>query len=764
MPNHFYIYKVNIYLHTRNYYTVFCKSLPFYYSNDRKAGIAVLASLTRAFFILSLFMAFSQYIFAQSFTPVGVNGFNQDVVAEAGTSSLTTTTMALDGVASSNKVCYTNTFRITNGFGGGGLPDNGTITDAFGTYQLAPYTGSNCLLLQRNQAGDLFLNTPASFSVIRVLGFSAEGPSQINVTLFFTDGTSTTVLTNYALDDWFPGVSNIVISGYGRCVRATPASGPEGWPTNPKMYYINIPLSCTDKKKSLSKINFANVTTTGANAPYPNSVFFAVSGISNNPVISASITSATCTVNGSVTLNISGITNPYTVTWNTAPVQTGPTATNLPPGTYQATITDAGGCDTIFPVTIPLVNNLFMTVHADTSICSGSSFNANTISNAASYNWSPITGVSNPNIANPVITPTATTTYTVTGTTGICTISKSFTVTFLAKAIAKFGYVVTPCSNAPVTFSDSSVVAGGTINQWHWIENGVLISTVQNPVIAFPQGTHTIGLVVAGTVGCTSDTVYKTFTITTKPLIDMDFTNACRSVPVNFTGLELNGAGVTTWTWIFDDGTTAAGISTQHSYSSAGVFPVKLVGISAAGCASDTLNRFITIYVTNANAGNDTTVAAGQPFQLNGSGGISYSWSPAQYLNNPNIPNPTAVLQLSQVFTLTAYTPAGCETYDQVKVNVINGAEIYLPGAFTPNGDGSNDVYKALPVGIREFKYLRIYNRFGQQIFSTTDYKQGWDGTIKGAKQGSGVYVAIASGIAFTGFEVNSKGTFVLVR
>ena len=752
---------VNIYLLIKNNGPAPCQNPPAIYGNGHKRHTIF---LKKTLFSLFFFIAFSQAVFAQAFTPVAVTGFNHDVVAETGTSSLTTTTIALDADPASNRVVYTNTFRITNGFGGGGLPDNGLISNAGDNYQLASYAGNNALLLQRTQSGDLTLATPAKFTTIRVLGFTTEGTSLVNVKLYFTDGTITNALTNYPLLDWFNNSTNLVISGFGRCTRATPAASADGYPTNPRMYYINIPLTCTDRLKTLEKINFTNVTTGGSNAPYPNSVLMAVSGNTNNPSISASITDATCTVNGSATLTISGITAPYTITWNTIPVQTGPTATNLPPGTYLATITDAGGCDTIFPVTIALINNLFMTAHVDTSICSGSSFNANTISNAASYSWSPITGVSNPSIANPVITPVATTTYTVTGTTGICSVSKSFTVTFLQKAVAKFGFVVTPCSNNPVSFSDTSVVIGGTINQWHWVENGVVFSTQQNPVVVFSQGTHTVGLVVSGTVGCTSDTLYKTFTITGKPLIDMNFNNACKPATVNFAGTELNSTGVTSWTWIFDDGTTVNSINAQHTYNNSGIFPVKLVAMSGTGCRSDTVIKQIIIYSTNANAGNDTTVAAGQPFQLHGSGGISYLWSPAQYLNDPTLPNPVAILHLTQVFTLKAFTPEGCETYAQVKISVVNGSEIYLPGAFTPNGDVLNSTYKALPVGISKFKFLRIYNRFGQQLFATTDYTKGWDGTWKGAPQATGVYVAIASGIAYTGFEVNSKGTFVLLR
>lgn len=714
--------------------------------------------------LVSVLLLFAAAAFSQPFVPVSVSGFNHDVVAETGTSSLTTTTMALDAVPASNRVMYTNTFRITNGFGGGGLPDNGIITDASGTYQLNSYAASNALLLQRTQTGDLTLTTPAKFSTIRVLGFTTEGTSLINVTLHFTDATTTNALVNYALSDWFNNNTNLVLSGFGRCTRATPAASADGYPSNPGMYYINIPLSCTDKQKTLDKISFENVTTGGSNAPYPNSVLLAVSGINTSTAsISAAITDAGCSTNGSATLTIGNVLAPYTVTWNTVPVQTGPTATNLPAGNYQATIRDANGCDTVFNVTIALINNLTMTVHVDTSVCSGSSFNANTISNAANYSWNPVNDLSNPAIANPVITPTASRFYTVIGTTGVCSISRSFTVTLNQKAVAKFGYTFKQCTYEPVQLSDSSTVAGGTINQWNWIENGTVFSTQQNPLHTFTPGTHTVGLVVNGAGACASDTAFKTFTINVIPDISETHRNECKLVPVNFIFAEQTSTGIINWTLFFGDGASATGNPVQHTYNAAGNYTAKLVARSVNGCETE-LEFPVDIYATNAFAGNDTAIASGRPLQLQASGGISYEWTPATGLNDPFISNPIATLTGTQLYTyvLRAYTPIGCESFDTIKIQVYQAPEIYLPTAFAPNG--VNNIYRALPVGIKEFRYLKIFNRYGQQIFYTSNAQVGWDGSFKGKAQSSGVYVVIASGIDYRGTVIDRQTSFVLIR
>jgi gliding motility-associated-like protein len=488
-------------------------------------------------------------IFGQLYTPVPVTGFNHDVIAESGTSSLTTTTVPLDGVTVSNKVMYSVAFRTANGFSGGGIADNGTVTDAAGSYQLAPFTGSNALLLQRTQTGDLTLTTPAKYNSVRVLCFSTEGTSAVNVTLTFTDATTATVLTNYALGDWFNGATNLVLSGFGRCTRATPASGADAFPTNPRLYYINVPISCANKEKLIQKINFTNVTTAGTNAPYPNAVFFAVSGIQNTQVVGASITSANCTANGSVTLILNGFSTPPTVSWNTIPVQTGITATNLPGGNYQATITDANGCVTLFPVTIVQNNNLTMTAHADTSICPGSSFNANTTSSATTYSWSPTAGVSNPAIANPVLSPATTTTYTVTGTTGSCTIARTFIVTVQSTVTLTVHTDTTICSGASF---NANTVSNGTTFTWSPTA-GVSNPAIANPVLS-PTQTTTY-TVTARTGNCTN---VKTFTVNVLPAVTV---NAGPGLSI-FEGstVQLQGSGSAgTYLW-----TPATGLSATN--------------------------------------------------------------------------------------------------------------------------------------------------------------------------------------------------------
>ncbi len=113
-------------------------------------------------------------------------------------------------------------------------------------------------------------------------------------------------------------------------------------------------------------------------------------------------------------------------------------------------------------------------------------------------------------------------------------------------------------------------------------------------------------------------------------------------------------------------------------------------------------------------------------------------------------------------YTVRAYTPLGCDSYDDINIQVYQAPEIYLPNAFAPNG--VNRLYRGAPVGIKDFKYLKIFNRYGQLVFYTTDISQGWDGTFKGKPQAGGTYVVIASGVDYRGIAVERQSAVLLIR
>jgi gliding motility-associated-like protein len=180
----------------------------------------------------------------------------------------------------------------------------------------------------------------------------------------------------------------------------------------------------------------------------------------------------------------------------------------------------------------------------------------------------------------------------------------------------------------------------------------------------------------------------------------------------------------------------------------------------------------VTITVTpppSLSIGDDTTVLAGQPvfmevIDINNSGFDHYEWTPPAGLDNAGSRTPVAYPSESTTYTVLAATPAGCQAIGSRSIKVFGVAGIFVPNAFTPNGDGHNDVLKAIPVGIREFKYFAIYSRWGQRVFFTANPAVGWDGHTNGHFESSAAYVWMAGGIDYKGALIERKGTVIVVR
>jgi gliding motility-associated-like protein len=97
-------------------------------------------------------------------------------------------------------------------------------------------------------------------------------------------------------------------------------------------------------------------------------------------------------------------------------------------------------------------------------------------------------------------------------------------------------------------------------------------------------------------------------------------------------------------------------------------------------------------------------------------------------------------------------------------VKTVKDVQVYVPTAFTPNQDGLNDVLRPVLMGIKEIRYFRIFNRWGQLIFETKTDRHGWDGTINGTQVSSQAVVWMLEGIGVNNVMYRRKGTSVLIR
>lgn len=190
--------------------------------------------------------------------------------------------------------------------------------------------------------------------------------------------------------------------------------------------------------------------------------------------------------------------------------------------------------------------------------------------------------------------------------------------------------------------------------------------------------------------------------------------------------------------------------------------------IDTVGCPKPTFDsiQVNVIPPVRVFAGNDTLITLGESFMLHGISNVPgmFTWSPADGLNDVHLPNPIASGTKDITYTLTVATPEGCSGMDSIHIRYLKGPAIYVPNAFTPNGDGHNDVLRPFPVGILKLDYFRVYNRWGELVFQTSQYLQGWDGTYKGKPADSGGYVWVVKGEDERGRTIIQKGVALLIR
>jgi gliding motility-associated-like protein len=144
--------------------------------------------------------------------------------------------------------------------------------------------------------------------------------------------------------------------------------------------------------------------------------------------------------------------------------------------------------------------------------------------------------------------------------------------------------------------------------------------------------------------------------------------------------------------------------------------------------------------------------------------GSTALWSPAIYLDNAASFFPLFRSSTDQLYTIEIKTTTGCVTVDTQMVKIVNHADIYVPSAFTPNDDERNDILRPTLMGIKELRYFRVFNRWGQLMFETKTNYAGWDGKYKGTPQSTQVFVWIVEGLGVDGRVYTKKGTSTLIR
>ncbi len=470
----------------------------------------------------------------------------------------------------------------------------------------------------------------------------------------------------------------------------------------------------------------------------------------------------------------------------TSNVQNPPNICYNTPGTYNVTLvaSNANGQDSVVKSSFITVANCPTPVanwsSSDSTFCVGNCINFTDLSSNSptSWNWyfqgaTPATS----NTQNP---------------TNICyNTPGTYNVTLVAingfgqDSVVKTSFITVNSCPTPVanfSASDSTICAGDCINftdlstnsptSWKWYFNGgaPATSTSQNPTnICFnTPGTYTISLVATNTNG--QDSIVKTSFITVNACnpptsgIQIFPSGICKGQCITFNDASI---GATAWQWTFVGGTPSSSSAQnpgQVCWDTTGTFTVRLIASNTAG--SDTTTRTITVSdIPSVVASADQTIIAGGSAQISATGtptGGTYLWAPPYNIDCKTCPNATVTPEDSTMYFVT-YTLNGCSITDTVIILVDIKYNVGVPNAFSPNGSGKNDILYVRGFGIETMNFT-IFNRYGQQVFNSTDQAIGWDGTHNGKEVNPGVFVWTLTVSFKNGTTEDLKGNVTLVR
>jgi gliding motility-associated-like protein len=286
-------------------------------------------------------------------------------------------------------------------------------------------------------------------------------------------------------------------------------------------------------------------------------------------------------------------------------------------------------------------------------------------------------------------------------------------------------------------------------------------------------GPHNITYTYSPDADCTYDT---TVVVTVAPLPVPDFDNVagvCVGEPVSFTYVG-NAAQIASFSWNFGAAGTQTGVGPHTaSWTTPGIQTIGLTVVDNNGCEAATSGTVMMSSVTAGISTNFSNVLFGTAATLqvnaqSGSGSaLTYEWSLADIdCNNPLCSNVTVVLTEPTTYIATVTDEFGCQVVVQQAITIYYKNALVIPNAFSPNGDGENDVFRVRGMNITEVQFV-IYDRWGQKVYDKDDAANldtGWDGTKNGQESEIGVYVYYGT-VSFTdGKEEIIRGNVSLIR
>jgi len=332
------------------------------------------------------------------------------------------------------------------------------------------------------------------------------------------------------------------------------------------------------------------------------------------------------------------------------------------------------------------------------------------------------------------------------------------------------------CDFGTVNFSDSTTFNDPVIS-YNWLFGDGNSSTVQNPVHSYnAPGLYTVSLIVQTQTGCI-DTLDKTnlISVVQRPLIDITGdTIICAKSPLLNGGIFLiPDTSVVTWQWNFPNGNTSTLQNPPPQfYNTAGTFSIESIATNSTGCKDTTRQNIYVNPLPVVNMPGVITMQNGFPVIIPATyspNTLSWVWSPSIGLSCTNCPSPEASPKINTYYQVYFTDDNGCSNIGAVQLIVIcKNSNLFIPNTFSPNGDGSNDIFYPRGKGLERVKLLRIFNRWGEVVFEKTNFPineaaSGWNGIYKGKKPQADVYVYQVEVFCENGEIIRLNGNIALI-
>ncbi len=437
-----------------------------------------------------------------------------------------------------------------------------------------------------------------------------------------------------------------------------------------------------------------------------------------------------------------GGTGPYVYTWYN-PVQVNDTALNLCIGTYTVVMVDANGCLDSATVTITQPNALqLQNVTGTATICIGqsTSLSAAAIGGSPNYNFVWTDGNNIWNAATCNVSPTVTTTYSVSVVdannctaaiqTVVVTVNPPLQVTAMANT--------TVCQGAQIQLTSNGSGGDGNLT-YTWLapvnSNGQNVNVTVN-------NTQTYTVVLTDGCGTPADSATVTITVNPAPVVTFaatSVTSGCEDLCVSFINNTPNTASIS---WVFGNNLGSSQLNNPtFCFTDPGTYDVTATVVDNIGCVgTTTLTNLVTVWplpVADFSATPQPTslLNSAITFTDQSIGAVSWVWSFGADSATSLLQNPTYTYQDTGSFnaTLIVTNQYGCMDSTNKEIIILEDYAIYIPNTFTPNADGINDLFFPQGIGINPDNYeMWIFDRWGNLIYKTNTWPGGWDGTVQG--------------------------------